>query len=229
MVWIEMVEDVSVEGRLAAIDAFLAEWFGPRRKGHGLSPPPGRDWNECFPRAMARWYANHGARTDVFRFNQIARPDDEWDPEPTAPPKRHRRLFMLENQAVYVWAYSLAKADDPVVSICLNEAHGTWMREDERLSAFLLQACIFECVMAGYQGAHFISPDDAARMTDVLPRLPLGAWRFPGYPGTFHAGGGTIGYCYVEHCDKRTFLVQSKEGTVIDELKAQTPKGCWIP
>jgi hypothetical protein len=79
--------------------------------------------------------------------------------------------------------------EDPPVWGCWNEPDEPWIEEEERLTGFLIQLCLFEATIASPYEAS-ASWLDGAKVKKVLDRfqpLPLGAWRWPGYPTRFCA------------------------------------------
>jgi hypothetical protein len=102
--------------------------------------------------------------------------------------------FYVENQQVYRWAYRPGETD-PVV-LGQEPQTGVWLAEQERLSGFLLQVCLFEALFsAPYTASAAWLPAEA--LAEVLDRGQLQPvltpWRWPEDPTLFHASDGAIG------------------------------------
>lgn len=157
-----------------AIDRFLEAWHGPAARGLRV---PAKD---ARPEAIRRLEALAEAWPGTFAQNRLADADLAED--------RGKRVFYVENQAVYVWATDGVGAD-PVVWGRFN--HETrWLAEREPLSRFLLQVVIFEAIMGAPHGAAASSialPQLEAGLAP-LERLPFGSCRWPIEPAWFYAG-----------------------------------------
>jgi len=101
--------------------------------------------------------------------------------------------FYVEDQSVYRWAYQPDEPDPVVVGQYLDEAG--WVAEQQRLSGFLLQVCLFEAVFsAPYSASAAWLP--LAELAAVLElgrlRPLLTPWRWPEHPTLFHAADDAI-------------------------------------
>lgn len=103
-----------------------------------------------------------------------------------------RVLFYRENQHVYYWATESDGDDPPVYGAW--DMDGPWTVEEPRLSAFLLQALLFETVMGSsyVAGAACVEPSVLRELVSNLREVPLGSWRWPTEPTRFYAGGEAV-------------------------------------
>jgi len=104
-----------------------------------------------------------------------------------------RLTFYVENQGVYVWATD-PRGEDPSVRGRFDEVGEPWIDEEVSLSGFLIQICLFEAILGAPFGASASSIDQATLdlVTASLRLVPLGAWRWPAYPGRFWARNGAF-------------------------------------
>lgn len=228
MQWMTLLKDDSTDGRLEAIDCFLAEWYGPWAPEFGL---PDRDVNQLWPRParpLAWWYSRYGARPGIITYNHLIGPSDQWSQEPDAPALGSRRSFLAENQGVYVWAYSL-DGDDPDVWLCPNEAGGEWKKEGEALSGFLLQLLLWESSGPISTSADWIDAACYDRLREELDRLPLAPWHWPAWKTEFFARDDVIAVGYPTVEGDQTFHVQitAKSPTLVDQLRRLVPIDHW--
>lgn len=101
--------------------------------------------------------------------------------------------FYVENQGVYRWAYRPGAPDPAVV----GQYHGAndWVQEQQRLSGFLLQVCLFEAVFSAPHSASaaWLPPAELAAVLDAGGLRPvLTPWWWPTHPTRFHASDGAI-------------------------------------
>jgi hypothetical protein len=104
-----------------------------------------------------------------------------------------KAVFYCENQGVYLWA-TMLEGDDPPVWGMLNEQDIPWTEEGMTLSAFLIQACLFEGLGRAPYGASAAWADEQAleRVVAPLRPLPLPPWHWPAYPSRLWYGGGAF-------------------------------------
>jgi hypothetical protein len=101
--------------------------------------------------------------------------------------------FYVENQSVYRWAYQPGEPDPLVVGRYLDE--DGWVAEQQRLSGFLLQVCLFEAVFsAPYRAsAAWLPPEELVAVLTLGGLRPLlTPWRWPEHPTLFHAADDPI-------------------------------------
>jgi hypothetical protein len=91
--------------------------------------------------------------------------------------------FYVENQSAYRWAYQPAEHDPVVVGQYLDE--GGWVAEQQRLSGFLLQVCLFEAVFSAPYSASaaWLPPEELAAVLELGRLRPLlTPWRWSEHP-----------------------------------------------
>jgi hypothetical protein len=101
--------------------------------------------------------------------------------------------FYVENQSVYRWAYQPGEPDPVVVGRYLDE--DGWVAEQQRLSGFLLQVCLFEAVFSAPYSASaaWLPPEELAAVLTLGGLRPLlTPWRWPEHPTLFHAADDAI-------------------------------------
>jgi hypothetical protein len=200
----------SLERRLEILDHLITYWHG------GLDAGPRRTEAELRGFRLSRplrWLYERGVdRSGVFsRQNQLLGPGE-------LEIEDGHLLFYVEAQGVYLWATAeekgaeplgqlrlpfldeeppgptAGKDDDPPVWGRFSKKDKPWVREEVRLSEFLIQVCLFEAIMSAPHGA-WASWDNQHRLDRVtapLQLVPLGPWRWPKYPHRFWAGGGAF-------------------------------------
>jgi hypothetical protein len=166
--------------RLDLASDFTAWWHGPiARRSSSLQlaecPDPLRAFHERLGEAP---FVLSGQNRFLF------------PPEPLDD--RSRILFYRENQGVYYWGTE-ARAEDPPVYGAWDIA-GPWSREEPTLSAFLLQAMLFETVLGAEcaVAAAWVPSDRLPDLLETLQPVPLGSWPWPSYPTRFYAGGDVL-------------------------------------
>jgi hypothetical protein len=119
---------------------------------------------------------------EVVQFNRVSPRLEHWEGE-------SKPIFMIENQAVCLWA---ADDDTPTAAVWIreNEPRRPWQREGEPLDAFLLQVAVFEQVMSGeHAGIAIDFPHaDLDRALALLTPLPWRPWSWPADPTAFYVG-----------------------------------------
>jgi hypothetical protein len=101
--------------------------------------------------------------------------------------------FYVENQSVYRWAYRPGEPDPVVVGQDLGE--DGWVTEQQRLSGFLLQVCLFEAMFSAPYSASaaWLPPEELAAVLELGRLRPLlTPWRWPEHPTLFHAADDAI-------------------------------------
>jgi hypothetical protein len=162
----------------AAVGWFLNAWYGIP----ALPPPP---QPSPIPSLLAQLLVLSRTHPAVCsRQNRLIDPvevdDGLW-------------CFYVENQSVYRWAYQ-PDEPDPVVAGQYLEEDG-WVAEQQRLSGFLLQVCLFEAVFtAPYSAsAAWLPPEELAAVLELGRLQPLlTPWRWPENPTVFHAADAAI-------------------------------------
>jgi len=111
---------------------------------------------------------------------------------PYALAEPRRIVFYRENQGVYYWATEPAGQDPPVYGAW--DIAGPWTEEQPRLSAFLVQAALFETILGAEcsVAAAWVPAEALRQLLGTLQEVPLGAWRWPSYPTRFYAGGEVL-------------------------------------
>jgi hypothetical protein len=172
-------EHLTGVSREAAVDWFLRTW-------HGIPELPPVPVTAQIPSLLGQLLTlSRSYPTICSRQNRLISPIDVGD---------GLLCFYVENQNVYRWAYRPGETD-PVVFGQASQA-GAWFTEQERLSGFLLQVCLFEALFsAPYTASAAWLPSGA--VTELLDRGQLQPvltpWRWPGDPTVFHASDGAIG------------------------------------
>ena len=171
MNWIDLaMADTSTQGRIRAMEAFISAWYGPWKPEHGID---GVDARTDLPDALRWFYGRHGRRKELITYNNLAGPDDNWPPyiEGGAPPAGDRRVFLSENQGVYVWGHDPGEAD-PRVWCALNETGGAWAAEEETLAGFMFQLLLCELHGPNHTIAYWIDREQyeliASRFQSLL-------------------------------------------------------------
>jgi hypothetical protein len=103
------------------------------------------------------------------------------------------RCFYVENQGVYRWAYQPGGPDPVVVGQYLDE--DGWVAEQQRLSGFLLQVCLFEAVFSARYSASaaWLPLEELAAVLELGRLRSLSTpWRWPEHPTDFHAADAAI-------------------------------------
>lgn len=157
---------------------FLTAWYGPPDRT-GVRPPEMRGG----PRALRRWFELAAQwRTPIAEQNQILRPDETWDDQ-------GKRVFWVENQGVWLWAYD-REEDDPLVYDRENEHGHTWQPTGCTLSAFLVRIAVFEAIWNGPHGAaaNELLPDQCDAVLHPLRSLPIHLGRWPAEGARVYAG-----------------------------------------
>jgi hypothetical protein len=163
-----------------AIVRFLEAWHGPAT---GQAGQPSRS---TLPEAVRQLESLAQRWPNAFAQNSLAA-DPDWARD------GDKRVFYIENQAVYLWATN-GVGDDPVVWGRFNGGSDRWFAEREPLSRFLLQAVIFEAIMGAPHGAAVsaIALSQLESALGPLERLPFGSWRWPIEPTWFYAGADAL-------------------------------------
>jgi hypothetical protein len=174
-----------VSERLSLLERLIADWHGPCRPGDGYSEPELAGL--LIPGPLRWWYRLGGRRRGIFDGqNLLLRPDQ------LAFVDRMRLLVYTENQGVYHWSIC-PEGDDPPVWGRWNDRRHSWRRLGLTLSGLLIQAFLFELVIATHcrASASWIDQDTKGRVLAPLTRLPLPSWGYP--PGSrFHLGPGVV-------------------------------------
>jgi hypothetical protein len=103
------------------------------------------------------------------------------------------RCFYVENQSVYRWAYQPGEPDPVVVGRYLDE--DGWAAEQQRLSGFLLQVCLFEALYSGAYSASaaWLPTEELTAVLELGQLRPLlTPWRWPEHPTLFYAADEAI-------------------------------------
>lgn len=226
MEWSKHLSDKSTDSLLESVDQFLAEWYGAWRPEFALELVDG-DGGSHLPRPLLWWYSTHGCRPGVITYNHLAGPDDEWEPQPDAPTLGSRRLFLSENQGVFIWSHSL-DGDDPAVYVSLNEKGGEWIEEGERLSGFLLQLLLWEAAGPLSTSADWINAECYQRLTSQFRSLPLAPWHWPEWKTEFFAEDDAIaiGYPAIDP-QYHHVRITAHSRRLIDEIRPLIPKENW--
>jgi len=151
--------------RRAALETFIGRWYGkkaPKAAGRrGAAPGP----------ALLRWMDKVAdAIPECFRHNELVSPEERETED-------GRVVFLVENQAVCLWATEPA-GEDPRVWYRNNDEGEPWIEEAERLSGFLVQAVLFEAILGSRFGASAtgIAPDLREAILARADPLGLKSW-----------------------------------------------------
>jgi hypothetical protein len=172
-----LVEDLTGQPRAAAVEWFLRAW-------HGIPELPSVSDITRVPALLGQLLALGRTHPAICsRQNRLIDPVEVDD---------GLLCFYVENQRVYRWAYRPGEPDPIVVGQYDGE---DWVVEQERLSGFLLQVCLFEAVFsAPYSAsASWLPPEAFAAVLDGGHfQSVLGPWHWPGNPTVFEASDGAI-------------------------------------
>jgi hypothetical protein len=188
---------MTVLDRLAVLKELAVYWHGAIGPEDGLSEEA---LTGPLPLPLRWWYQLAGRRPGIVDGINLLH-----GPEKLAPVEGGRVRFLCENQGCYYWA-TLPEGEDPPVWGSVDEV-GPWIEQGISLSEFLIQACIFEAVQAAVYGAvAAVDAEGLARLSEVVPPLPLTAWHWPVFPTRFHAAGGA--FLIAQQLAEGTFGVQ---------------------
>ena len=176
----------TTQQRLDLLAELTAYWYGPPAPTDGLTEAELQE--HSLPLPLRWWFARYGRRRDILQCPNSIPPLDALEADDDG-----RMVFYIEEQAVYLWA-TTSEGDDPPVWIRENEDDTDWEPEAETLSGFLLQAFLLDGIFNAPYGASASWLDMATveRLTDALPPLPMGAWRWPEYPARFYGREGAF-------------------------------------
>jgi hypothetical protein len=178
-------ETLTAASRAAAVDGFLRTW-------HGIPDIREVPTTPQVPSLLARLLRLCQSNPAICsKQNRLISPVEVGD---------RLLCFYVENQGVYRWAYR-PDGDDPVVLGKPSETDD-WLPEQERLTGFLLQVCLFEALFsAPYTASAAWLPAEA--LANVLDRGRLRPiltpWRWPENPTAFLASDGAIGITSERH------------------------------
>lgn len=161
---------MSSERAARKLAGILAEWHG---SASGV----------CLTNnASSVWDLYRGIWQDLNRvvtYNRLLAPNELTSDD-------DRFLFYIESQGTCAWAFD-TRSSDPSVWRQDGDRAPDWIAEEERLTGFLLQVCLFESVMAAKYGAWCSWCDPATLKSMIIPwqRISISSWRWPSYPTTF--------------------------------------------
>ena len=219
--WADGLAQMSTDARLSAIERFVTEWYGPQPPAPSVQTPA-TPW----ARPLSWWHERYRGRTDLIEDFNLAEPQTEWLPDVGAPPLDNRRAFLLENQGVYIWAYTMGQ-DDPEVWVTLNESPGRWRKEGERLSGFLLQVLLFEAMGPFYTSADWIDQETYDRLAAALGRLPLAPWRWPDWKTEFLGGSDMFAVGYPTGDGTYYIQIKARSPEQVEPLRPLVPADHW--
>lgn len=184
--------DTLTRGRAAALEEFIASWYGPPNPAAGLPPAvPAR-----VPTRLAALYRlAHGRPEQHSRPVVLGTQNHIMGPERLCAERADGSLvFGCENQGGFEWSLDqYAEGDDPIVWTTENMEP---VAEPEPLSGFLVQFSLFEAAMS----APYLAILDRRPMAEVhrllglLRRVPLAPARWYGTDIEFHVGPGVIAW-----------------------------------
>jgi hypothetical protein len=173
-----LVEELNSLPRAEAVTWFLHAW-------HATPEPPQVPGTPQIPALLVRLLALcRTYPTICSQQNRLIEPVEVDD---------GLLCFYVENQNVYRWAYRPGEDDPIVVGRYLNEA--AWVAEQERLSGFLLQVCLYEAIMSAPYSASAsgLTPEALAHVLESGRLRPvLSPWRWPEEPTVFQASDGAV-------------------------------------
>ncbi len=180
--------------RLAALSGFLKSWYSPSSDDGiddlSLARSAARHKVRRWPIALATLWRHVGRRPEALASqNLILNPADD-----SLPMFESGRLpVYTENQGVFLSSVDLEDEDPTVVTTRLQESPVT---ERERLSGFLLQACIYEAMCGANYSASCssLTKADYHEILSTLRAVPLGGWHWPADPGCFWVGQGILAF-----------------------------------
>jgi hypothetical protein len=173
-------------------------WHGPIREE---DRSPEGELGGPLPLPLRWWYGLAGRRRGlVDGYHQLFGPGE------LVPVEGGRVMFLCENQGGYGWA-TLAEGDDPPVWGSVDCGAEPWVAEGMTLSEFLIRSCLFEAIgSAVYSASAGTDAAGMARLSALVPPLPMAPWHWPHNPTRFHAGGG--GFLFAEPHDGDSFRVR---------------------
>lgn len=165
--------------RWAALSSFLERWYGKT-----LSKLPATSTKTKAPPLLQKMLAVHSLIPEIVEHNELVTADDLAEED-------GKVVFLVENQAVCLWATEPEGAD-PRVWYRNNTEGEPWLEETERLSGFLIQTSLFEAILHARFGASATAlPPDAVQ--PILERVtPLGRGRWNWGGARFFGGGGAL-------------------------------------
>jgi hypothetical protein len=158
---------------------FLAQWHGTRFDCSGES------YDSAEPhklRDVLKWfYALCGPRLNsIIAYNHFL---TEGELDTTQLPV----VFCRESQGVYEWGINDLSSDPEIVGRDATPG-SNWCSEEERLTGFVLQLCLFDAIMTAPFGASasWCSAQQLDRILSCWSQIALGVWRWPAYPTRFY-------------------------------------------
>ena len=174
--------------RWSVLREVAAQWYPPLQPADGV--PFGeleiaeRRLGHSLPAALREWYSLAGRRTDIW-----SRQDHVLSPVDFRINGDHL-VFVVENQGVVEWGIRRDEmgGDDPPVYVSSVDDPNVWLKENDSLSAFVLQwfaYCLKWSNQCRWWANAYVSQEVLTRLGDNYPRLPLIVRHWPG-PTQFH-------------------------------------------
>lgn len=161
-----------------SLERFLTRWYGqPDRVGMRPEMVTG------VPSALRRWFVLKSRWSMQIEVqNRVLPPDEIWNDQ-------GKRVFWVENQAVYLSAYD-PDGEDPEVYDRENVDLASWRATGFPLSTFLLYVAVFEAVLGAAHGAsvNWVTREHLNQILEPMQALPMPAWHWPVEGTRLYAG-----------------------------------------
>lgn len=190
----------TVQERLDVLRRLVEYWHGAIGPEDGL---PDEELPSALPLPLRWWYRLAGRRRGlVDGWSYLLAPSEiRW--------LEDGRLMFLSDESGFA-GVTLPEGDDPLV---WGRADGTapWV-EGGTLSGYLIQSCLSGACGAPYRAsAPGVTEEDMARLTGMVPEVPLPSWKWPSSAVFFHFGGGT-GLVASRHDQAEAYFRYSVQG-----------------
>jgi hypothetical protein len=174
--------------QLDALKSFLALWYKESINAAKISSnKQAETFKGLLPAPLIGLHEFIGQNRSAFFPQNRLLPTTEIDLDTQEP------VFYIENQGVYLWAFQKGSDNPPVMGKFIGHTQG-WQVEEESLTAFLYQICIFEAIVGAPYGAS-VSSCTEEDLTEILAHwelIPYSAWRWPAYPTSFYIAGEAL-------------------------------------
>lgn len=175
----KLTTDSSPDDRWAALKSFLERWY---QKPIGDSPDELQ--GVVGPPLLQKILGVQTMLPEIIQQNQLVRPEK-------LVIEDGRIIFLMENQAVCLWATE-PEGEDPRVWYRNNDEGEPWIEEPEHLSGLLIQTVLFEAFMNSRFGASItsVSGETLDAILARVDRLAGGRWNWGG--AHFYAHDGAL-------------------------------------
>lgn len=224
----DLAQNPSEQSRRHALQCLVEYWHGPIVASDGYAP------NELarlkLPKALQWWYGWAGKRS------RITSGDGRFfRPEQLSPPNEEGLVIIwTESHGSFRRAIPAAGIDPPIYHSGWTDSD-KWRDEGMSLVGFLMQLCVYEC-QSEIWGFLDISPQQLDIVGDMIPRLPIHAWRSRTkehkFSIDFHVGRGIFATVHRLECSPAddqayTLTVRAKSVEPLRELDALLQSPDW--